>query len=197
MTPPIGALCVFCGSSPGAEPAFAAAASSLGTLLAERQIRLIYGGGHVGLMGVVADAALRSGGEVHGVITAALLESEVGHHGLTRLDVAETMHERKAIMAGAADAFVMLPGGIGTFEEFFEAATWTQLGIHAKPCGIVNVEGYFDPLLELLDRATDLGFVRLAHRQLIVVAPEPATLIELLEAWQPPARAQGSAPPRP
>ena len=137
------------------------------------------------MMGVVADAALAAGGEVHGVITRALLDREVGHQGLTRLDVTESMHERKATMAEAADGFIMLPGGLGTLEEFFEAATWTQLGIQSKPCGILNVEGFFDPLLALLDQSTEQRFLRAEHRDLIVVESEPEAMVDRLFDWIP------------
>jgi len=157
----------------------------LGRMLADRHIKLVYGGGDVGLMGVVADAAMAAGGQVHGVITRALQEKEVAHHSLTRLDITETMHERKAQMAEAADGFIMLPGGIGTFEEFFEAATWTQLGIQSKPCGILNVNGYFDSLIALLDLSTEQRFIRPAHRALIVVDTEPESLVDRLNAWKP------------
>jgi uncharacterized protein (TIGR00730 family) len=157
----------------------------LGRLLAERQITLVYGGGHVGLMGVIADAAMAAGGEVHGVITRALQQREVAHLGLSRLQVTESMHARKTAMADASDAFVMLPGGLGTLEEFFEAATWTQLGIQSKPCGILNVSGYFDPLIELLDRSLRERFLRRAHRDQLVVETEPESLLERLTAWEP------------
>lgn len=179
-------VCVYCGSSPGADPAFAAAARSFGELLARRGMRLVYGGGHVGLMGMVADAALGAGGEVHGVITRALWEKEVAHTRLTRLDVVETMHERKARMSDNADAFVMLPGGFGTFDEFFEALTWTQLGVHAKPCGVLNVAGFFDPLHAQLDAAVAQRFVRLEHRAMLVSESDPAALLDRLATWSPP-----------
>ena len=184
---PISALCVYCGSSPGRDPAFAAAASTLGRELAGRRIRLVYGGGHVGLMGVVADAVLAAGGEVHGVITRALEAKELAHQRLTRLDVVETMHERKAAMADAADGFVMLPGGFGTLDEFFEALTWTQLGIHAKPCGVLDVGGYFDPLRALLQAAVDEQFVRADHRDMVVIDAQPAVLLDRLAGWTPPS----------
>lgn len=134
-------------------------------------------------MGVLADAVLGQGGEAHGVITRALEEKEIAHHGLTTLQVVETMHERKAAMADKADGFVMLPGGFGTLDEFFEVVTWTQLGIHAKPCGILNVNGYFDPLLALLQTATRERFLLPAHRDLVVAEPGPAALIERLGSW--------------
>lgn len=178
-------VCVYCGSSPGRNPAFAAAATAFGELLGRDGIRLVYGGGHVGLMGVVADAALRAGGEVHGVITRALGDKEVAHRGLTHLDVVDTMHERKALMSDNADAFVMLPGGFGTFDEFFEAVTWTQLGVHSKPCGVLNVAGFFDALQAQVDAAVDERFVRPEHRALLIVDTDPAVLLDRLHTWSP------------
>jgi uncharacterized protein (TIGR00730 family) len=178
-------VAVFCGSNRGADPAFARAAASLGRLLAERGIRLVYGGGDVGLMGVLADAVRENGGEVLGVITRALVDREVAHPGLTNLTVVETMHERKAAMSDAAGAFLMLPGGYGTFDEFFEAVTWTQLGIHDKPCGALDVAGYFEPLHALLDGATRQGFVTKAHRELVITDDDPARLLDRLAAWTP------------
>ena len=179
------AVAVYCGSNIGTDPAYAAAAASLGQTLADRGIRLVYGGGHVGLMGVLADVVLGNGGEAYGVITRALKEKEVAHSGLTSLTVVETMHERKAAMADAADAFVMLPGGYGTLDEFFEVVTWTQLGIHAKPCGVLDVAGYFAPLGTLLDGAARAGFVRPAHRGLVLTDTDPAALLDRLAAWTP------------
>ena len=179
------AVAVYCGSNIGTDPAYAAAAASLGQTLADRGIRLVYGGGHVGLMGVLADVVLGNGGEAYGVITRALKEREVAHSGLTSLTVVETMHERKAAMADAADAFVMLPGGYGTLDEFFEVVTWTQLGIHAKPCGVLDVAGYFAPLGTLLDGAARAGFVRPAHRGLVLTDSDPAALLDRLAAWTP------------
>jgi len=179
------AVAVYCGSNIGTDPAYAAAAASLGQTLADRGIRLVYGGGHVGLMGVLADVVLGNGGEAYGVITRALKEREVAHSGLTSLTVVETMHERKAAMADAADAFVMLPGGYGTLDEFFEVVTWTQLGIHAKPCGVLDVAGYFAPLGTLLDGAARAGFVRPAHRGLVLTDTDPAALLDRLAAWAP------------
>ena len=181
----LSSVAVYCGSSLGADPGFAAAAASLGRLLAEREIRLVYGGGHVGLMGVLADAALGRGGEVHGVITRALEEREIAHQGLTALDVVETMHERKMVMADRSDGFIMLPGGFGTLDEFFEVVTWTKLGIHAKPCGILNVNGFFDPLLVQLETAAAQRFLDPGHRDLVVTGSDPASLIELLGSWAP------------
>ncbi len=179
------AIAAYCGTNRGTDPAYAGAAASLGRLLAERGIRLVYGGGRRGLMGVLADAALGGGGEVHGVITRALVGKEVAHRGLTELTVVETMHERKAAMADAADAFIMLPGGFGTLDEFFEALTWTQLGIHAKPCGILDVAGYFAPLTKMLDTATREGFVVPAHREMVITESEPGPLLGKLISWTP------------
>ena len=181
----LSAIAVYCGSNHGADPAYAQAAAALGRLLAERGIRLVYGGGHVGLMGVLADAALACGGEVFGVITRALQAKEVAHDALTSLTVVDTMHERKAAMADAADAFVMLPGGYGTFDEFFEAVSWTQLGIHDKPCGILDVAGYYAPLRVLLDEATRQGFVSRVHRELVITESEPGRLLDRLAGWAP------------
>jgi uncharacterized protein (TIGR00730 family) len=178
-------IAVYCGSSPGVDPAFADAASSLGQLLARLQIQLVYGGGHVGLMGILADSALAEGGKVHGVITQALQEKEVAHQGLSELLVVESMHERKAAMAEMASGFVMLPGGLGTLEEFLEAATWTQLGIQSKPCGVLNVNGFFDPLLCLLETATQQRFVRPEHRDMVIIESDPAAMIERLGSWVP------------
>jgi uncharacterized protein (TIGR00730 family) len=181
----LSAIAVYCGSNHGADPAYAQAAAALGRLLAERGIRLVYGGGHVGLMGVLADAALAGGGEVFGVITRALQAKEVAHDTLTSLTVVDTMHERKAAMADAADAFVMLPGGYGTLEEFFEAVSWTQLGIHDKPCGVLDVAGYYAPLRTLLDEATRQGFVSRVHRELVITESEPRRLLDRLAGWVP------------
>jgi uncharacterized protein (TIGR00730 family) len=179
------AVAVYCGSSPGADPGYATAAASLGRLLAQRGIRLVYGGGHVGLMGVLADAALAQHGQVHGVITRALEAKEVAHRGLTSLTVVDTMHERKAAMADQAGAFIMLPGGFGTLDEFFEVLTWTQLGIHRKPCGVLDVGGYFEPLRALLATAARERFILPEHRDMVVIETDPATLIGRLSAWTP------------
>src|SRR5215469_7940260 len=156
----LSSVAVYCGSSPGFDPVYAQEAASLGKLLGERGIRLVYGGGHVGLMGVVADATLSVGGQVHGVITRALHARELAHQGVTSMEVVETMHERKAAMADKADGFIMLPGGFGTLDEFFEVLTWTQLGIHAKPCGALGVGGFFAPLRAMMDTMVEAGFVR-------------------------------------
>jgi uncharacterized protein (TIGR00730 family) len=173
-------LCVFCGSSPGAQSAYADAARAMGQTLAERGIRLVYGGGHVGLMGVLADAAMAAGGDVIGVITEGLQLREVGHKGLHDLRVVPTMHERKAMMAALSDGFVALPGGAGTLDELFEAWTWTQLGIHRKPIGFLNTAGYYDPLLTFLDRAVAERFIRATDLAAVVVAAEPAALLDRL-----------------
>jgi hypothetical protein len=178
-------VAVYCGSNLGTDPAYARAAASLGRTLADRGMRLVYGGGHVGLMGAVADAVTQHGAEAHGVITEALRAKEIAHEGLTSLKVVKTMHERKAAIADAADAFVMLPGGFGTFDEFFEVVTWTQLGIHAKPCGILDVAGFFAPLRALLDGAVTAGFVHPAHRDMVIVDDDPARLLDRLAAWTP------------
>ncbi len=194
MTPPEGPaapsgtlrrVTVFCGSNPGTDPAFVAAAEALGTELVRRGIGLVYGGGAVGLMGVVADAVLAAGGEVTGVIPQHLWAKEVGHRGLTELLVVDSMHERKLAMADRADAFVALPGGVGTFEELFEVLTWTQLGIHQKPAGVLDVAGFYGPLLGFLDRTVAAGFLRPAHRALLLDATDPADLLDRLAAWRP------------
>jgi hypothetical protein len=179
-------VCVFCGSSPGTRPVYAEAARAMGRLLAERGIGLVYGGGKVGLMGEVADAVLAAGGEVTGVIPRGLMEREVGHQGLTTLHVTGTMHERKALMVDLSDGFVALPGGYGTLDELCEALTWSQLGIHARPCGVLNVDGYFDALLALFDHAVREGFVREAHRGLVLEATEPAALLDAMSHFQAP-----------
>jgi uncharacterized protein (TIGR00730 family) len=183
--PEPSSVCVYCGSSPGADPEFAVAAGSLGRLLASRRIKLIYGGGHVGLMGILADAVLADGGEVHGVITRALEHKEIAHRGLTTLEAVETMHDRKAAMADRAEAFIMLPGGFGTLEEFLEVVTWTQLGVHSKPCGVLNLQGFFDPLVALFDVAVRQRFVRTEHREMVIVESDPMTLLQRLGEWTP------------
>jgi uncharacterized protein (TIGR00730 family) len=179
-------LCVFCGSSNGRNPAFAEAARALGANLASRDIEVVYGGGNVGLMGVVADATLASGGRVIGVIPHALVSRELAHEGLTELHVVDSMHERKALMARLADGFIALPGGFGTLEEFCEAVTWTQLGVHAKPCGLLNVAGFYDGLLAFLEHALAQEFLRPTHRQIVVGDADPVALVDRVLAWQPP-----------
>ena len=180
-------VCVFCGSSPGARADYARAAAETGELLARRGVGLVYGGGHVGLMGVAADAALRAGGQVIGVITQALRDREVAHEGLTELHVVRTMHERKAQMAALSDAFLVLPGGIGTLEEFFEVWTWGQLGEHSKPVGMVNTAGYYDGLIQFLDAAVTEQFLKPKHRQMLIVGPTPAEVLDGFTSYEPPA----------
>lgn len=171
-------LCVFCGSNRGARPAYAAAAEQTGRELVRRGIGLVYGGGNIGLMGILADTVLAGGGQVIGVIPKALMAREVGHRGLPDLRVVKTMHERKALMAELADGFIALPGGMGTFEEFLEIVTWAQLGLHSKPCGVLNVDAFFDPLLRLLDHAVAEEFIKARHRSRVLAA---ATVDSLLE----------------
>jgi uncharacterized protein (TIGR00730 family) len=178
-------ICVFAGSSPGARPAYRAAAVALGTAMAARGLDLVYGGAHVGLMGAVADAVLAGGREVTGVIPEALVSRELAHTGLTDLRIVQTMHERKAIMADLADAFVALPGGWGTFEEFFEALTWAQLRIHQKPCGLFNVAGYYDPLLTFLDHSAAEGFVREHQARMVLWADSADRLLDELARYVP------------
>ena len=180
-------ICVFCGSSVGSRPVYVEAARELGRTLAERGLGVVFGGGKVGLMGVLADAALAAGGEAIGVIPEAMVAREIAHNGLTELRVVHSMHERKTLMADLADAFIALPGGYGTLEEFFEAVTWTQLGIHSKPCGLLNVAGYYDTLLALLERAVADGFIREANRSLVLDAPDVPTLLEKLGTFRPAA----------
>lgn len=170
-------VCVFCGSSPGIRPEYRDATMQFGQQLAASGIALVYGGGHVGLMGIVADAVLASGGEVIGVMPRHLIEREVDHKGLTQFHAVETMHERKMMMSTLADAFVLLPGGIGSWEEFCEAVTWAQLGIHRKPCGILNVEGYYDSLISLVTRAVSDGFMRAPHWEMITIDHNPESLL--------------------
>ena len=176
---------VYCGSSPGHDPAHTEAAWAFGTRLAERGIDLVYGGGRVGLMGVVADAVLTAGGSVTGVITQHLWDREVGHVGLTELVVVHSMHERKLAMADRSDGFVALPGGVGTFEELFEVLTWTQLGLHHKPVGLLDVAGYYQPLLHFLDTSCEAGFVRPAHRALLHADTTADGILDQLTAWEP------------
>lgn len=175
-------LAVYCGSSPGADPAFAEAARALGAEMARRDIGLVYGGGRLGLMGIVADAVLSAGGEAYGVIPQALIDLEVAHTGLTELHVVQTMHERKARMTDLTDAFVALPGGIGTLDELFEAWSWNALGYHAKPFGLLNVGGFWDNLVELMDHVMESGFMSPARRAQLLVASEIGEAIDMLDA---------------
>jgi len=179
-------LCVFCGSSHGNKPVYTEAARLTGIALARRSIALVYGGGQIGLMGVVADAALAAGGEVIGVIPDALATKELAHAGLTELRVVKSMHERKALMAELSDGFIALPGGFGTLDEFCEILTWAQLGLHAHPCGVLNVENYFDPLLAQLDLAVREGFLKSEHRALVLKAEQPDELIDAFEQFKAP-----------
>jgi uncharacterized protein (TIGR00730 family) len=181
----VRAVCVYCGSSVGADPAFAEAAAQVGRALAGSGRVLVYGGGHVGLMGVLADAALAAGGRVVGVIPQSLVEKELAHGGLTDLRVVPSMHARKALMADLSDGFLALPGGLGTLEELFETWTWGQLGLHAKPYGLLNVGGFFDLLLAFLDRLVEQGFVRAEHREMLLVSPGPAELLGRMAGHRP------------
>jgi len=178
-------ICVFCGSSPGARPEYAEAAREMGKALAMRDIGLVYGGGNVGLMGEVATAAVEAGGEVIGVIPQWLVDREVAYTDLKDLRVVGSMHERKALMAGLSDGFIALPGGLGTIEEFFEAATWAQLGIHKKPCGLLNIYGYYDNLVKFLDHSAGEMFVRQENRNMIIVEESPESLINRFESYSP------------
>ncbi|WP_437313250.1 TIGR00730 family Rossman fold protein [Sorangium sp. So ce385] len=187
-------ICVYCGSSPGASPAYRAAAVQVGELLAARGIGLVYGGGHVGLMGAVADAVLAAGGEAIGVIPHFLNQREIEHRGLTELHVVETMHERKAKMAALSDAFIALPGGIGTLEELFEVWTWTQLGSQEKPVGLLDVAGYYRPLIAFLDHVVAEKFLRPGHRAMLQVESDAEALLGLLAAWRPSVEYKWMAP---
>ncbi len=187
-----GRVALYTGSSPGARPEYAARVVQLASELARLGIGVVYGGGHVGLMGVAADAALAAGGEVHGVITQALADREISHIGLTRLDVVPDMHERKDRMAQLADAFVALPGGAGTLEEFFEMWTWQHLGIHHKPVALYDVDGFWDPLIAMLDRMVAEGFLKEASRSGLIVARTPEELIAAWREWAPPAGKWGA-----
>lgn len=180
-------LCVFSGSSFGANPAYEAAARALGRTLAERGIGAVYGGGSVGLMGAMADAALEAGGEVIGVIPEVLMGKEVDHRGLAKMHIVKSMHERKALMAELSDGFIALPGGWGTFEELFEVLTWSQLGLHKKPIGILNAGGYYERLLAFLDHGFEEAFVKRANAALYVVGDAPAELVDRMAEWDPPA----------
>jgi hypothetical protein len=179
-------ICIFCGSNNGTRKTYVDAAQAMGKALTRRGMGLVYGGGSVGLMRIIADTVLTEGGEVIGVIPNALVSKEVAHQGLNDLRVVNSMHERKALMAELADGFIAMPGGFGTFEEFCEIITWAQLGIHQKPCGLLNVDGYYDPLLSLFDHAVGEGFVRTKHRALVLEERDPDRLLDLLMGYQPP-----------
>lgn len=171
-------ICVFCGSSSGKAAHYAEEAAAVGALLAERGLGVVYGGGQVGLMGVVADAALAAGGEAIGVIPKHLMRAEIAHHGLTELHVVEDMHERKATMAALSDGFLALPGGAGTLEELFEVWTWAQLGLHAKPVGLVDIGGYYTKLGEFIDHMVEEGFLNVPSRELVTIDSDPAALLD-------------------
>jgi len=179
-------ICVFAGSNTGARAEYREAAVELGGVLAARRIGLVYGGARVGLMGVLADTMLGSNGDVTGVMPAALVAKEVAHTGLADLRVVPSMHERKALMADLADGFIALPGGWGTWEEFFEVLTWAQLGLHQKPCGLLNVQGYFEPLLASVEHSINEGFVRPDYRSMIAVATSAEALLDQFAAYEPP-----------
>jgi uncharacterized protein (TIGR00730 family) len=182
-----GRVCVYAGSAAGAQPAYAEAAVALARALAARGEGVVYGGGSLGLMGALADAALEAGGEVIGVIPRFLDDREVGHPGLTDLHVTENMHDRKMLMAELSDAFIVLPGGIGTLEEVVEMLSWSQLGLHRKPIGLVDTEGFWAPLVALLDHMTTEDFVGLDHRRLLLADPDPEALLAAMDAWEAPA----------
>jgi uncharacterized protein (TIGR00730 family) len=180
-------ICVFCGSNVGSNPAYRKAAESLGLVLAQRNIELVYGGGNIGLMGVLADSVLAAGGRAIGVIPESLMQKEVGHAGLTELRIVKSMHDRKAMMSDLSDGFIAMPGGFGTFEEFCEVVTWSQLGIQSKPCGLLNVEGFYDPLLELFDHAVREGFLREENRGLVLEDRDAEQLLTKMAAFVPAA----------
>lgn len=179
-------ICVYCGASQGTRPDYLNAAAALGTELARRRIGLVYGGGSVGMMGAVAHAVVNAGGAVHGVIPAALKPKEISGGAVGHLEVVDSMHTRKARMAELSDGFIAMPGGFGTFEELFETITWSQLGIHAKPIGLLNVAGYFDPLCRMIEVAIAEGFIRLSYADLLVVSADPAELLDRLSTHRPP-----------
>jgi uncharacterized protein (TIGR00730 family) len=181
------AISVYCGSNPGLKPAYAEAARELGRALAARGITCVYGGGRTGLMGAIADTVLAEGGRVIGVIPADIAEHEIQHNGLTELHVVASMHERKMLMTKFSDAMIALPGGLGTLEELFEVWTWAQLGFHTKPCGLLNVEGYYDQMLGFLDNAVSQRFVKQTHRDFLYTDTDPAALLERMQAYEPAA----------
>jgi len=187
-------ICVFCGASTGANPIYREAAIAMGQALASNGIRLIYGGGAVGLMGVVADAAMAAGGEVIGIIPQSLKDSEIGHTGLPRLEVVDGMHARKARMAELSDAFIALPGGLGTLEELFEVWTWGQLGYHAKPLGLLDINQFYSKLSHFLDHIVEEGFVKSQYRDMLQRSDSPQALLRLLDEWQPNADSRWREP---
>lgn len=179
-------VCVFCGASPGTNPVYLDAAKATGRMLAERGIGLVYGGASVGTMGVVADAALAAGGEVYGVIPQSLVDREVAHHGLTQLRVVPTLHERKAAMASLSDGFLTLPGGAGTLEEFFEVWSWAQLGLHTKPVALLDVDGFYQPLLSFLDHVIAEGFLRTGYQRSLIIEPDLPAVLDRFASYTPP-----------
>ena len=181
----MNSICIYCGSSSGAQPIYLEQARLLGTTLAQAHITLVYGGASVGLMGAVADAALAAGGRVVGVMPTSLIEKEIDHKGLTELHIVGDMHTRKAKMAELSDGFIAMPGGAGTLEEFFEMWTWSQLGYHLKPCGLLNVAGYFDPLMTFMRQAVSEKFMKAEHVDMILVEPAPAALLARLQSYKP------------
>ena len=178
-------ICVFCGSSQGVRPVYAEAAKTLGKTLVENNLGLVYGGSNIGLMSIIADEVLRLGGEVIGVIPQVLVAKEVAHTNLSQMHIVNSMHERKALMAELSDGFIAMPGGMGTFDELCEILTWAQLGIHQKPCGLLNIEDYFEPLLKMFDHAMDEGFLRDSHRAIVLASHEPAALLRMFTQYQP------------
>jgi uncharacterized protein (TIGR00730 family) len=183
-------VCVFCGSNPGRDPVYERAARTMGETLAARRIKLIYGGGGIGLMGAIANATMNAGGEVIGVIPHALRQKELAYHKLTELHVVDTMHQRKQMMADLTQGFIAMPGGFGTFEELCETITWAQLGLHNKPIGMLNVNGYYDRMLAMFDHATAEGFVSQRHRQMICASPDPNLLLDEMMAYEGPPTEQ-------
>ncbi|HNB21485.1 MAG TPA: TIGR00730 family Rossman fold protein [Candidatus Melainabacteria bacterium] len=181
-------ICVFCGSSSGIKQEYAVGARELGLVLAKKNLELVYGGGHVGLMGVVADAAMSAGAKTIGIIPRCLADKEVAHQGLSELHVVQTMHERKAQMSDLSDGFIAMPGGFGTLEELFEVITWAQLGIHKKPFGLFNIAGFFDKLIDFIDYQVEQGFIPVRHREMIIVSDEAEELVELLANYHPVAQ---------
>ncbi|MDO8291075.1 MAG: TIGR00730 family Rossman fold protein [Parvibaculum sp.] len=180
-------ICVYCGANPGRQEAYSSAARDLAKALVDRNLGLVYGGASVGIMGLIADAVLQLGGRVVGVMPEALVRKEIAHKNLTELHVTQSMHERKTLMAELSDGFIAMPGGIGTLEEIFEIWTWAQLGFHAKPCGLLNVAGYFDSLTTFLDHAVAEQFVKKAHRSILLVEHEPEALLDRFASYEPPS----------
>jgi len=185
--PKLKQICVFCGSSSGEDSRYLNAASTLGSLLVTRGMGLVYGGSRMGLMGRLAQTVLDAGGEVVGVIPRALMNREVAHSGITKLIVTESMHERKAEMAGRSDGFIAAPGGLGTLEEFFEVLTWSQLGLHQKPCGLLDIDGFYKPLIRMLDHAVKEGFIQEAHRRMVLVDSDPGRLLDRMQDYEAPS----------